>query len=419
MHVLVLGSGGREHAICWALHQSPKLSSLHVAPGNPGMASIAQCASVDPSDHDAILAYCKQHDIALVIPGPEAPIVEGIADFLYQHHIHVFAPSKEGAQLEASKSFMKQLCDEHHIPTASFATFEDADSAKSYLAKVGVPVVIKADGLAAGKGVTIAETETEALQTIDAMFDGAFGHASKKIIMEEFLEGPEISFFALCDGKRAIPFASAQDYKRVGDGGKGPNTGGMGAISPTPLLTDDVQDVIMKTIINPTFSALQEKGIHFKGVFFAGLMMTKDGPKLLEYNIRFGDPETEAFLPRLKSDLLEIILACCEGRGDTISIEWHPGYTCCVVMAAKGYPAAYRKGSEIRNLEALTSMPNIIPLHAGTKQVDGQLQAHGGRVLDIVAQGDTIPQARERAYQAVELIDWEDGFCRYDIGKEF
>lgn len=419
MHVLVLGSGGREHALCWALHQSPNLSSLHAIPGNPGIAEIATCVDLNPADPQAILAYCKEHNITMVVPGPEASIVAGVANILSLEGILVFAPTKEGAMLEASKAFTKELCAEQNIPTAEAKTCDNKEEALAYLKEVGVPIVIKADGLAAGKGVIIAMSETEATQTIEAMFSGAFGDASKRIVIEAFMEGPEISFFALCDGEHAVPFASAQDYKRVGDGGTGPNTGGMGAISPTPLLTKELEDELMATMIHPTMEGMKKRGIAFRGVLFAGIMMTKDGPRLLEYNVRFGDPETEAFLPRLKSDLLEILVACCQGRAKELIIEWHPTTTACVVMATKGYPANYPKGSVISHLDKASALDDVAIFQAGTKLANGQLTAHGGRVLDIVASGDTIAASRKKAYDAIALIDWDMGFCRSDIGADF
>lgn len=421
MKVLVIGSGGREHALCWAFAQSPLCEKLFCAPGSPGIESVATCLPIKVEENAKIVAACKEHDIDFVMIGPEIPLANGLADDLRAADICCFGPSKAAAQLEASKGFMKDLCKKYNIPTAAYERFKDPQKAKDYVkaqveAKGGAPIVIKADGLAAGKGVTIAQTLDEAFAAIDdAMIGGAFGAAGAEIVVEEFMTGEEASFFALCDGKDALYFASAQDHKAVYDGDKGPNTGGMGAYSPAPNVDDAMRDRVMKEIIYPTVKGMQAEGCPFTGIFFAGLMITKDGPKLIEYNCRFGDPETQAMLPRLKSDLLAALYATARGLLSGIELHWHDSAALCVVMAAKGYPGTYQKGTVIDLSEA--NIDGGIVFHAGTARNDkGELTANGGRVLGVTGWAADIIQAQKKAYEAVDKVKWADGFCRRDIG---
>jgi phosphoribosylamine--glycine ligase len=416
MNVLVIGAGGREHALCWAIAQSPKLSELFCAPGNGGIAQVAECVSLDAANHEAVLAFCRDHDIGFVVIGPEAPLVDGLADTLERHHILAFGPSAEAAQLEGSKAFTKQVCEEHNIPTAAFGHFVDADSAKNYVRARGAPIVIKADGLAAGKGVTVATSLDEALAAIDACFDGAFGAAGAEVVVEEMLEGEEASFFALVDGNTAVALATAQDHKRVGEGDSGPNTGGMGAYSPAPVMSKALCQRTMDEIITPTVAALAARGTPFKGVLYAGLMVSDEGPKLIEYNVRFGDPECQVLMMRLKSDFLDALLATAEGTLAEQQITWHDDAALCVVMAAKGYPGDYEKGSAITNLEAAGSDNDVEIFHAGTALRDGETIAAGGRVLTVTVRAATVSAAQAKAYEAVAQVDWPQGFCRRDIG---
>jgi phosphoribosylamine--glycine ligase len=416
LDVLLIGGGGREHALAWKLKQSPLLGTLYCAPGNAGIAAVADCVGLDVGDHGAVARFCKEKDIGLVVIGPEAPLVAGLTDDLEVQGIKVFGPSKAAARLEGSKGFTKDLCARAGIPTASYARFKDASAAKAYAAKQAKPVVIKADGLAAGKGVTIAATRDEAEAAIDACFSGAFGAAGAELVIEEFLRGEEASFFALVDGVTALPFPTAQDHKRAFDGDLGPNTGGMGAYSPAPIMTPALCARVMAEIVEPTIRALAKAGTPFKGVLYAGLMIEDGAPKLIEYNVRFGDPECQALMLRLESDLLPALLAVAEGRLASTKLEWRDEPALCVVMATRGYPGAYAKGSEIKGLDRAARDPAVEIFHAGTRRDGGRVLADGGRVLGITARGRDIAEARDRAYAAIAKIDWPQGFFRSDIG---
>jgi len=416
MNVLLIGAGGREHALAWALSASPLLDTLFCAPGNAGIAEIAACVRLDPADPDAVIQFCRDRRVELVMIGPEAPLVAGLGDALGAAGIRYVGPTKAAAQLEGSKGFTKDLCREANIPTAAYGRFTNADAAKAYLASQNLPIVIKADGLAAGKGVVIAATRDEAVAAIDACFSGAFGQAGSEVVIEDFLDGEEASFFALCDGVTALPLASAQDHKRVGDGDTGPNTGGMGAYSPAPVMTDDITKRVMAEIILPTVETMARRGTPFRGVLFAGLMITDAGPKLIEYNVRFGDPETQVLMIRLKSDLLAALLATADGVLKDFDLRWSGDAALTVVMAAEGYPGTPIKGTEIKGLEAAKLVPNVEIFHAGTRREDGRLLADGGRVLNVTGRGKTVAEAREAAYAAIAKIDWPGGFFRKDIG---
>ena len=416
MNVLLIGGGGREHALAWKLRQSPLLDTLYCAPGNAGIAEIADCVPLDIGDHAAVARLCEEKQIGLVIIGPEAPLIAGLTDDLERQGIKVFGPSHVAARLEGSKGFTKDLCARAGIPTAAYACFADAASAKTYAARQTLPIVIKADGLAAGKGVTIAATRAEAEAAIDACFGGAFGDAGAELVIEEFLRGEEASFFALVDGTTALPLATAQDHKRAYDGDRGPNTGGMGAYSPAPIMTDELCARVMAEIIEPTVRAMAQAGTPFKGVLYAGLMIEGGAPKLIEYNVRFGDPEAQVLMLRLNSDLLPALLATAEGRLHGVELEWSDDPALCVVVAAKGYPGAYAKGSEIKGLEAAARDACVQIFHAGTKRDGTRVLADGGRVLGVTARGRDIREAQARAYAAVDKIDWPGGFCRRDIG---
>jgi len=414
MKVLLIGSGGREHALAWKLAQSPLLETLYAEPGNPGIFEHAEPAGIDPDDQAAVVAFCKDKGIGFVVVGPEAPLVAGLADTLRAAGIATFGPSAAAAQLEGSKGFTKDLCARYDIPTGAYQRFKDAESAKAYTREQGAPIVVKADGLAAGKGVTVAMTLDEALAAIDDCFSGAFGAAGAEVVVEAFLDGEEASFFVLSDGKNALALATAQDHKRVGDGDTGPNTGGMGAYSPAPVMTPDMVERTMKEIIEPTISGMAKDGNPFSGVFFAGLMITAKGPELIEYNVRFGDPECQVLMTRLKSDLLPLLYATATGTLDQVSAEWHDGPALTVVMASKGYPGSYEKATPIAFLPETGDGERIF--HAGTAMKDGKLVATGGRVLNVTATGDTVAEAQARAYALVDRIEWENGFCRRDIG---
>ena len=415
MNVLLIGSGGREHALSWKIAASPVLTKLYCAPGNPGIADEAECVALDPADHAAIVEFCKEKAVDFVVVGPEAPLVAGIADDLRAAGISVFGPSRAAAQLEGSKGFTKDLCARFNIPTGTYGRFADAAAARAYVEKQGAPIVVKADGLAAGKGVVVAMTVQEALDAVDACFDGAFGGAGAEVVVEEFLDGEEASFFCLCDGKTALPFGTAQDHKRVGDGDTGANTGGMGAYSPAPVMTQAIIDRTMRELIEPTMRGMAEIGAPFSGVLFAGLMITGDGPKLIEYNTRFGDPETQVLMLRLKDDLLLLLKAAADGALDQMSVRWNDDPALTVVMAAKGYPASPQKGSVIRGVDVAQS-DTVRIFHAGTAEKDGALVANGGRVLNVTASGKTVQQAQDAAYAAIARIDWPEGFYRRDIG---
>ncbi|WP_102868429.1 phosphoribosylamine--glycine ligase [Pseudovibrio exalbescens] len=416
MNVLLIGSGGREHALAWALAKSPVLNRLFVAPGNAGTEELAQNVTLDVSDHDAVVDFCEENAISFVVVGPEVPLVDGLADTLEAANIRTFGPSQAAARLEGSKAFTKEMCMRAGVPTAAYGRFDTAEAAKSYVKTQGAPIVIKADGLAAGKGVTIAQTEAEALRAIDECFDGTFGAAGAEVVIEEFLEGEEASFFVLSDGENALPLATAQDHKRAFDNDTGPNTGGMGAYSPAPVMTEEMVERVMTQIIKPTIKDMKDQGCPFKGVLYAGLMITSDGPKLIEYNVRFGDPECQVLMMRLKSDVLPALLACSEGILDDLETEWTDEPAVTVVMAANGYPGSYERGTVIKGLAAAAEDPDVEIFHAGTKLVDGALTAAGGRVLNVTARGKTVSDAQAKAYAAIKKIDWPEGFNRTDIG---
>ena len=416
MKILVIGSGGREHALCWAIANSPLTTKLYCAPGNAGIAQSTECVDIDVMDFDSICNFVKSQAIEFVVIGPDNPIAAGLGDRLSKEAIKHFGPSKAAAELEWSKGFTKDFCQAESIPTARYQRFSDADSAKTYAADHPLPLVVKADGLALGKGVIIASTRAEASVAIDSMLGGAFGAASQSIVIEEFLEGEEASYFVLCDGENILPFGVAQDHKRVGDGDVGLNTGGMGAYSPAGAFTATIERVVLERIIWPTVRGMRARGRPFKGVLFAGLMLTQEGPKLIEYNTRFGDPETQVLMMRLKSDLVPILLACAEGTLNQIDAQFHADAALTVVLAAQGYPEAPKKGTVIKGLEAAARLDGVQIFHAGTKLVDGELVAAGGRVLNVTARAKTVAEAQRRAYQAVALVDWPGGFCRKDIG---
>jgi phosphoribosylamine--glycine ligase len=413
MNVLLIGSGGREHALAWKLAQSPALGKLYAAPGNPGIAEHAELVALDPADHRAVVDFCRRHAIGLVVIGPEAPLVDGLADNLRAMNILVFGPNRIPAQLEGSKGFTKDLCARHGIPTARYARASDRLAAEAALGDFGLPVVIKADGLAAGKGVIIAENPAEALAALDAMFDGDFGSAGEALVVEEYMTGEEVSVFALVDGETILPFGSAQDHKRVGEGDTGPNTGGMGAYSPASIFTHELEARVMDEILRPTARALAEAGTPFSGILYAGLMLTPDGPKLVEYNVRFGDPECQALMLRLDGDLLELMLATARGA---LAAAAPPVFSddaaLVVVLAANGYPGSPEKGGAISGLD----VTGAEIFHAGTALEKGKLVAAGGRVLGVAARGATVAEAQRDAYRAVDAIDFPDGFCRRDIG---
>jgi len=416
MNVLLLGSGGREHALAWAISNSPLLTKLYAAPGNAGIASVAELISLDAADHASVIAFCKDNAIEFVVVGPEAPLVAGLVDDLQEAGIKAFGPSKAAAQLEGSKAFTKELCDEAHIPTARYGRFSDKDAALAYVREHGAPIVIKADGLAAGKGVVVAETTEQATRAVEDCFEGSFGAAGAEVVIEECLYGEEASFFVLVDGENALPLATAQDHKRAFDGDAGPNTGGMGAYSPAPIMTGELIGRTLQEIVMPTVKTMASRGTPFKGVLYAGLMLTEDGPKLIEYNTRFGDPEAQALMMRLKDDILTLMIGAASGTLDKMSARWSDKVAMTVVMAAKGYPGSYQKGSEIKGLDAANSDPDVEIFHAGTRQENGRILANGGRVLNVTALGATVAEAQAKAYAAIDAIDWPDGFCRSDIG---
>ena len=416
MNILVLGSGGREHALAWAIKQNPKCDRLIVAPGNAGIAQIAECAQLDPTDGMAVVAFCEANAIDFVVIGPEAPLAAGVADALADAGISAFGPSAEAARLEASKAFTKEICDACNAPTAGYARFTEADAAKAYVREQGAPIVIKADGLAAGKGVIMGMTLQEALDGIDEIFGGAFGDAGTEVVIEEFMEGEEASLFILSDGKNILPIGGAQDHKRVGEGDTGPNTGGMGAYSPAPVLSAEIEEIAIRTIVQPTVDEMARRGTPFKGVLYAGLMIKDGQPRLVEYNVRFGDPECQVLMMRLGGQILDLLLASAQERLGEISVNWADDHALTVVMAANGYPADYAKGSVITELDSLPETSSQMVFHAGTKAVDGKITANGGRVLNVTARGATLREAQERAYAMVDAIEWPEGFCRRDIG---
>jgi phosphoribosylamine--glycine ligase len=416
MRILVVGGGGREHALCWAIAGSPLCDKLYCAPGNAGIAQDAECVAISAEDVDALVAFAKDNAIDLVVVGPEAPLVLGLVDRLEAEGIKAFGPRANAAMLEGSKGFMKDLCARYKIPTAAYGRFTDAEAAKAYIREQGAPIVVKADGLAAGKGVTVAQSVEEALAAADeAMTNNAFGEAGAELVVEEFLEGEELSFFVLTDGTNALPLAGAQDHKAVGEGDTGLNTGGMGAYSPAPSLTPELEELVMETIVMPTVRGMATDGAPYVGLLYAGLMLTRDGPKLLEYNVRFGDPECQVLMMRLRSDIVPALIASCDGVLKTFDLRWSDDTAMTVVLAAKGYPGSYEKGTEIRGLNAAEATGAMV-FHAGTKADGERVLANGGRVLNVTATGATIAEAQKNVYAAVDTIDWPDGFCRRDIG---
>jgi phosphoribosylamine---glycine ligase len=416
MRILVVGSGGREHALCWALAASPLCDALYCAPGNAGIADVATLVPIGMEALDDIVAFARKERIDFVVVGPEAPLVAGLVDRLEAAGIRAFGPNAAAARLEGSKGFMKDLCARHGIPTAAYARFSELAAARDYVRRRGAPIVVKADGLAAGKGVVVATTVDEALAALDdIMGKRAFGAAGAEVVIEEFLDGEEASLFALCDGENVVPLASAQDHKRVGDGDTGPNTGGMGAYSPAPVVTPEIERIALERIFKPTIAAMKEAGCPFKGVLFAGVMIGKAGPRLLEFNVRFGDPECQVLVARLMSDLLPALVASRDGELKEFDLRWHTEPALCVVMAAKGYPGAYARNTPIQGLDRAAAVAGVTVFHAGTARAGGEIVAVGGRVLGVTARGPSVAEARRRAYAAVDAIDWPGGFCRRDI----
>ena len=416
MNILILGGGGREHALAWAVLQNPKCDRLIVAPGNAGIDKIAECAALDITDGEAVVGFAVEESIDFVIIGPEGPLAAGVADALLAAGVLVFGPSREAARLEASKTFTKEICDACGAPTASWARFTDAASAHAYVTARGAPIVVKADGLAAGKGVVVAETVDQALAAITDMFGGAFGAAGAEVVIEDFMAGEEASFFVLSDGQNVLPIGTAQDHKRIGDGDTGPNTGGMGAYSPAPILSDAVVELALEQIVKPTVAEMARRGTPYRGVLYAGLMIENGQPRLVEYNARFGDPECQVLMMRLGGQALDLMLACAEGRLAEVAVNWADDHALTVVMAAKGYPGSYAKGSVIAGLENVPEDAQQMVFHAGTKAVDGTICADGGRVLNVTARGATLAEAHTRAYGMVDQVNWPQGVYRRDIG---
>ena len=416
MDILILGGGGREHALAWAVAKSPECDRLVCAPGNAGIADVAECVSLNIEDGAAVATFALTEGIEFVIVGPEAPLAAGVADALRDAGVKVFGPSREAARLEASKAFTKEICDAAKAPTAAYARFTEAEPAKAYVREQGAPIVIKADGLAAGKGVIIAETVKDAEDAIDDMLGGAFGAAGAEVVIEEFMTGEEASFFVICDGKTALPLATAQDHKRAYDGDEGPNTGGMGAYSPAPVMTAAVEARALAEIVEPTLAEMARRGAPYTGVLYAGLMIEDGVPRLVEYNVRFGDPECQVLMMRLGSDILPALVAAAEGRLAEATLDWSPDPAMTVVVAAKGYPGSYAKGEEIGGLDAAGAVEGVEVFHAGTQAAGDKVLSNGGRVLNVTARGATLAEARERAYEAVGKLDWPGGFCRRDIG---
>jgi phosphoribosylamine--glycine ligase len=416
MNILLLGSGGREHALAWKIAASPLVTRLWCAPGNAGIAREAECVALEIADHAAVIDFCRANAMDFIVVGPDAPIAAGIVDDLNAAGFKAFGPTKAAGRLESSKNFTKALCRANNIPTAAYQHFTDAGAAKAYIRAQGAPIVVKADGLAAGKGVVVAMTLDEALAAVDMMFGGSFGAAGAEVVVEEFLRGEEASFFALCDGEHALPLATAQDHKRAFDGDQGPNTGGMGAYSPTPVMTEAICARVMDEMIMPTLRALNAMGAPYKGVLYAGVMVTDQGPKLVEYNARFGDPECQVLMLRMMSDIVPALLACADGQLKNFSLRWYDDAALTVIMATRGYPGDYGKGSVIQGLDAAAKVEGVEIFHAGTIAKHGKILANGGRVLNICATGKTVAEAQRRAYQAVDRIRWPEGFCRRDIG---
>jgi phosphoribosylamine--glycine ligase len=418
MKVLVVGAGGREHALCWALAASPLVDRLYCAPGSDAIAREATCVPLALDDVAGLVAFCRQEGVELVVPGPELPLVLGLVDQLEAAGIPAFGPRAAAARLEGSKAFAKEFCAGHGIPTAPFRTFtrEQADAARAWVRAHGAPLVVKADGLAAGKGVTVATSVEEGVAALDAAFGGAFGAAGETVLVEDCLVGEEASLFALVDGASVLEFGTAQDHKRVGEGDSGPNTGGMGAYAPAPCMTPELVERAMAEVVRPTVAGMAAEGTPYRGVLYAGLMLTEAGPQLLEFNVRFGDPECQALLPRLMTDLGQLLQGGAAGMLGHMDLRWYPEHVITVVMAARGYPGDYARGSEIRGLDAAAAVEGVTIFHAGTRIEDGRVFADGGRVLNVTASGATLAGARARAYAAIERIDWPEGFCRRDIG---
>lgn len=416
MNILILGSGGREHALAWAVMQNPKCDKLIVAPGNAGIARIAECASLDILDGAAVVGFAEDNSIDFVIVGPEAPLAAGVADDLRAAGFRVFGPSAAAARLEASKSFTKEICDAAGAPTAAYGHFTEAAAAKAHVRAQGAPIVVKADGLAAGKGVIVAMTEAEALAAIDDMFGGEFGSAGAEVVIEEFMEGEEASFFVLCDGENVLPIGTAQDHKRIGEGDTGPNTGGMGAYSPAPVLTDAVAQMALDQIVKPTMAEMARRGTPYQGVLYVGLMIKDGAPRLVEYNVRFGDPECQVLMMRLGAQAMDLMQAAADGRLADAQVQWADDHAMTVVMAAKGYPGSYAKGEAIGGLDGLPETSHEMCFHAGTSRAEGKFLSAGGRVLNLTARGATLAEARDRAYAMADAIDWPGGVFRRDIG---
>src|SRR3954468_24831825 len=416
MNILLLGSGGREHALAWKIAASPLVTKLWCAPGNAGIAREAECVALDITDHPAVIEFCRAKAMDFVVVGPDAPIAAGIVDDLNATGFKAFGPTKAAGQLESSKNFTKALCRANNIPSAAYRHFTDAEAAKTYIRAQGAPIVVKADGLADGKGVVVAMTLDEALAAVDMMFGGSFGQAGAEVVVEEFMVGEEASFFALCDGEHALPLATAQDHKRAFDGDTGPNTGGMGAYSPAPVMTEALCTQVMDEMIRPTLRALRDMGTPYKGVLYAGVMVTAQGPRLVEYNARFGDPECQVLMLRMMSDIVPALLASADGQLKNFSLRWYEDVALTVIMATKGYPGDYGKGSVIHGLDEAAKVEGVEIFHAGTAIKDGRIVANGGRVLNVCALGKTVSEAQRRAYEAVDRIKWPEGFCRRDIG---
>ena len=418
MKVLVLGNGAREHALCWALSNSPLVTKILCAPGNPGISEEAECIPININNNEEILELSKKENVDIVIPGPEIPLVNGIVDLLNQNNIKTFGPSKAAAKLEGSKNFTKEVCKAGNIPTANYKLFSNQQEALNYINNISLPIVIKADGLAAGKGVVIANTIEEASEAVKDSFSGKFGEAGDRILIEEHLNGIEASFFALCDGLTAIPLTNAQDHKRVGDGDTGPNTGGMGAFSPTPHLNEEMNKTIMSDIIYPTLYEMNKRNTPFQGILYAGLMLTNDGPKLIEYNVRFGDPECQVIMTRIKSNLFEAIIAATDHALENFNLRFYDDASMTVVMASEGYPGKYKKNTIIKGIDKVNKIPNVKVFHAGTTiNKSGDIVSNGGRVLSITAKAKDIKAARKIVYEAIKNIEWQEGFYRKDIGK--
>jgi phosphoribosylamine--glycine ligase len=416
MKILVIGSGGREHALAWKIAASPLVTGLWCLPGNAGIAKDAECVGLDMSDHPAVVEFCRKNAVDFVVVGPDAAIAAGMVDDLNAAGFKAFGPTKLAGRLESSKNFTKALCRANNIPTAAYGHFRDAEAARAYIRKQGAPIVVKADGLAAGKGVVVAMTDHEAIAAVDMMFGGGFGASGAEVVIEEFMVGEEASYFALCDGEHALALATAQDHKRAFDGDKGPNTGGMGAYSPAPVLTEAMCTRVMEEMVKPTLRALKEMGCPYKGVLYAGVMVTKDGPKLVEYNARFGDPECQVLMLRMMSDIVPALIASADGQLKNFSLRWFDDAALTVIMATRGYPGDYGKGSVIEGLDDAAKIEGVEIFHAGTAMKDGRIVANGGRVLNVCALGKTVTEAQARAYQAVDRIKWPEGFCRRDIG---